>query len=327
MSTHIALLPNDLWDVLSLGPSSPPRTPMNFVRLPHPRTGVPTLFLPSKHAPRQDGDDGLDPEADCVLEIQQVTPPNPRSWFVGDEVVSDGKLTFLAPVDPVFLLIHMLRCLPKDQISQFRPADDIFEDLALKLEVSSASKEPSLHVLSKDVQRFTSLRCCKDALDRICEVERVGSEIVVYRFSQEKAVAYLRQKVERLSKPEVIDSSRILTRNLAKDGLMEDEKEDILEMGRMKSACDLVSQYLTPDFRTLLLASYDFAKLDEYLQRLENERMCVDVPAAGNKKVKKEGTGDKRKKGAAKASSGVEKLKKANTNGMAKLSTFFAKKT
>ncbi|KAL0576284.1 hypothetical protein V5O48_005693 [Marasmius crinis-equi] len=280
-------------------------------------------------------DSGSGAGGDCLLELQQVTPSNPRSWFVGDEVISDGNLTFLMPIDPAFLLIYILKFIQREDSSQFRPADDIFEDVALKLEATmSTSKDPSHHVSSKDVRTFTSLQCCKDALGRICEVEHVTSEIVVYRFSSDKAVQYLRKKVERLSKPEVVETSRILTRNLAKDGLMEDDKEELLELGRTKTACDLVSQYLTPEFRSLLMASFDFERLDGYLQKLEEEKMCVDAPAPGAKKVAKKesktesaNTDNKRKKGAAKGSHGVEQLKKANLNGMAKLSTFFAKKT
>jgi len=43
-----------------------------------------------------------------------------------------------------------------------------------------------------------------------------------------KLVEYLRVKVARLATPEVFEVSRTLIRGLAKDGLMEDGKEDLL---------------------------------------------------------------------------------------------------
>jgi ribonuclease H2 subunit B len=43
-----------------------------------------------------------------------------------------------------------------------------------------------------------------------------------------KVVEYLRVKVARLATPEVFEVSRTLIRGLAKDGLMEDGKEDLL---------------------------------------------------------------------------------------------------
>ena len=51
---------------------------------------------------------------------------------------------------------------------------------------------------------------------------------------------------------------------------------------------------------------------------------AVEARESRDKQVKDPG-GDKKRK-AVKASTGVEKLKKANTKGMAKLSTFFQKK-
>jgi len=56
--------------------------------------------------------------------------------------------------------------------------------------------------------------------------------------------------------------------------------------------------------------------------------MVVDQPAPPTKGRRKTGTDmptEKPKRKAEKGSVGVEKLKKANINGMAKLSTFFKK--
>jgi ribonuclease H2 subunit B len=52
---------------------------------------------------------------------------------------------------------------------------------------------------------------------------------VVYRFSPDKLLEYLRAKVTRLSKPDLIECSRTMIRNLAKEGLMEDGKDELLE--------------------------------------------------------------------------------------------------
>ncbi|KAG7098771.1 hypothetical protein E1B28_000679 [Marasmius oreades] len=337
MAAHVCLLPNDIWQILSSPSNSRlSMSPTAFIPLPHPRTGIPTLFLPSLRN-ESENSKNISSSKECILELQHVTPSNPRSWFVGDEVLAEGKLMFLLPVDPVFLLIYILKFFTKDERSGiFRPADDIFEDAALKLEaaslISKESKGSSLHLSSKDIRTFTSMQCCRNVMDKICEAKNVTAEIVVYRFSSDKAVEYLRRKVERLSTLEVVQTSRILIRNLAKDGLTEDGYEDLLELGRVKTACDLVSQYLSPDFRSLLLASYDFKKLDEYYKTLEEEKMCMEAPTNDAKKTKKEQSLDgivdnKRKKGTIKGTQGVEKLKKVNINGMAKLTTFFGRKS
>lgn len=65
-----------------------------------------------------------------------------------------------------------------------------------------------------------------------------------------------------------------------------------------------------------------FKELDEYLRKLEDERAPL---ATNTNNAKKDDTkNDKKRK--PKASQSVEKLKKANVNGMSKLSSFFGKK-
>lgn len=85
---------------------------------------------------------------------------------------------------------------------------------------------PALH---KDIIRFGSLQCTKNALKNVCDVKEVTPEIVVYRMSQTRILDYLRSKVTRLSAPEVLEISRSTIRDLAKDGLMEDGKESLLQ--------------------------------------------------------------------------------------------------
>jgi ribonuclease H2 subunit B len=54
-------------------------------------------------------------------------------------------------------------------------------------------------------------------------------ELMVYRYSEEKVIEYLQAKVSRLSKEAVAEKSRAIIRDLAKDWIMDDGKEDLLE--------------------------------------------------------------------------------------------------
>ncbi|KAJ7079127.1 ribonuclease H2, subunit B [Mycena belliarum] len=321
MATHVAILPSDALKSSINAPSgSIPSS--RFLRLPHPRTGLASLFLPYESC----SDDG--PKRNAILEVQAVAPTNARSWFIGQEVVADGKLLVMTPIDPAFLLIPILQSVYGDNGAQgmFRPADEIFEDAATNLEqssTSSAGKDATLIVSKEDVLEFTSLECCKSALSRVCDVKEITEDITVYRFSPDKVVEYLRIKVQRLSTPETVEVSRTLVRNLAKDGLMEDGKETLLEVGRTRAACDLVAQYAPPGIRSLLIASYDFTSLDAHFQSIEDENAALSVGKVAKPKPPPTAADKKRKPG---TSQGVEKLKKAKTGGMAKLSTFFTKK-
>jgi hypothetical protein len=75
------------------------------------------------------------------------------------------------------------------------------------------------------------LKVCNEAHSRSILADfltEISSEIVVYRYSQRKFVDYLRAKVAHLQNSLAFDGSQTLTRNLAKEGLMEDGKEELL---------------------------------------------------------------------------------------------------
>ncbi|KAJ3568865.1 hypothetical protein NP233_g5437 [Leucocoprinus birnbaumii] len=269
---------------------------------------IPALFLPT-----ESHDDGGEARSQ-ILEMQAVNPVDSRSWFLENEVIADGKLMLVTPVDPVFLLLPILRSikLPNDSPGPFRPADDILEEAALAVQEQYRTKKEG-QVSSEDVLHFVRLKCTKDALKYICDVKDITEDITVYRYSQGRTLEYLRSKVARLSEPKTLEISRSITRGLAKDGLMEDGNEELLKVGQLKAACDLIAHYLSPEIRALLYASYDFTKLDAFLKNAAADAMALAGPSENikSKVAAKPETTDKKRK-AAKASHGVESLKKAN---------------
>lgn len=330
MASHVAVLPADLLPALShqLEDSvqqEPQRigsrgSGLRFLRFPHPRTGIPSLFLPHE---QPDGAKSL------LLEVQAVAPPHPRSWFLREEVVEDGKLLMMTPIDPAFLLIPLLRVTqPTTGSGNFLPPDDLIEEAASKL----ASENPATTLSPDDVQQLSSLRCIQAAMRHVCEYKEVTAEVVVYRYSAERVQTYLRTKAARLSQKDVSELSRTLTRSFAKDGLMEDGKDDILIAARLRAACELVSQYLARDVYESLISSYDFAALDAHMNILKDEAMAIAASKMNALEAKESGDSNETddqgndKKRKTRTSVGVGKLKKANTKGMAKLSTFFQKK-
>lgn len=97
----------------------------------------------------------------------------------------------------------------------------------------------------QDIIDFLSLSCTKEALTRLCDMKglqqslypsnvaeiliEISSELAVYRYSQRKSIDYLRTKVAHLQKCSAFDESQTLARGLAKEGLMEDGKEELLD--------------------------------------------------------------------------------------------------
>ncbi|KAG1770504.1 ribonuclease H2, subunit B [Suillus occidentalis] len=358
MSTHLAILPLDIIDTLTARLNQENRHTeyaTRFLRLPHPRTGLASLFLlHDQHA-----QDNIT-KTSSILEVQAISPTNARTWFIGEEVIADGKLTVMTPMDPMFLLMYLLRVpqAPDGSVGNFRPMQDIIEEVSAAIADTSekdAQKDPSLKVPADDIICFLSLDFVQSSIKRVCDVKVITDEITVYRYSHDVVLENLKGKVGRLSDPRVAEMSRTLIRSLAKDGLMDDEKEELLECasGRIKLACELLSQYLPRDILQDLIASYDLSKLDAHVKTVRDEELALlavapdtrkrarsaKSVAAGDKISKKKkdakatesadvdaaGDGDKKKKDA-KSSHGVEKLKKASVAGMSKLSTFFTKK-
>ncbi|KAI0081258.1 hypothetical protein K474DRAFT_1635966 [Panus rudis PR-1116 ss-1] len=333
MTSRISILPQDVLDslIFRLNVGLEGREAPRFLRLPHPRTGVPSLFLPYR---------AHDSERTKILEVQVVAPPNERSWIMTEgQILEDGQLLLMTPVDPAFLLIPILRSIhPSDgSLGNFRPLEDMLEDASRifmrrhQSERATAKGDNDVQLTMKDITEFCAFDCVLSAAKRICETKDITEDIVVYRYSPERVVKYLKNKVSRVANPTLLDGSRTIVRSLAKDGLMEDGKESLLESGRLRAACDLISHYTPPDIFDSLLASYDFAALNAHLEAAQQETAALAASKMANVEAKEsKGSKDttdaaKKRKAAAKGSHGVEQLKKVNVKGMAKLSTFFQK--
>ena len=57
----------------------------------------------------------------------------------------------------------------------------------------------------------------------------ISPELTVYRYSRQRLVEYLMKKVDRLHQMDIVARSPTLTRELAKDGLTENGKDDLLK--------------------------------------------------------------------------------------------------
>ncbi|KAJ3482172.1 hypothetical protein NLI96_g7160 [Meripilus lineatus] len=275
MSPRIAILPTDLLNslLIKLDGDDGGRTAssVRFLRLPHPRTGIPSLYLPSP------GEGGKT----SILEVQRMCPPNQRSWFMSDNEVIEAR--------------WFSRGIPPRRRTLGR-GDWVVYRAEFKQEITP--------------------------------------EITVYRFSSSHVVEYLKNKVLRLARPDVFEGSQTLTRSLAKDGFLEDGKESLLESARIRVACELVSQYVPKKMFDALISSFEsVVNLSDVNAHLEAaSAAAMRLAAIASKPPTKgpgaTGTGEGgKKRKSQKGSQGVEKLKKANVKGMAKLSSFFQPKT
>ncbi|KAG9122290.1 hypothetical protein FRC07_001405 [Ceratobasidium sp. 392] len=322
MPTHITVLPADAQKSLQASTSS-----LRPLRLPHPRTGLTALFLP---------------HGSTILELHAINPDASRSWFVGQSVVSDGKLVLMTPIDPAFLLIPFLRALLVGGSQHtFKPTDDLLEELA--------AQHPDI----EDVPRFLRLDCVQRALRQLCDTKDIPPDLTVQRPSNERIFAFIKRRVDRViaaQEPQELpasDSSNPTTSNFPtlhrqhlRLGLSLDElgpltcptAQPIRAGARIKIACEVVGAWVHEELVDEVLKIYDISAYTAHVEahaaqaRAELAAATARAEAAEVGKASKgKDTGEKRK-AAGQATRGVDKLKKANTKGMAALTTFFGKK-
>ncbi|KAF8757224.1 Ydr279p protein family (RNase H2 complex component) [Rhizoctonia solani] len=262
MSTHIAVLPKEFQEALERSGSS-----LRPLQLPHPRTGLQALFVY---------------HGSTMLELHSVTPDAPRSWFVGQSVVSNGNLMLMTPIDPVFILIPFLQTLVERVISAQQPPAPEPESAPPPEQPHTASNSST----STTAQSFPAIQ--RQHLRLGLSVEELGP----------------------------LDCPKA---------------EAIRAATRIKIASEIVGNWVEEGLMADVLGTYDIsAYTDHAAVRAEQAR--AELAAATSRaeaaeagKGGKSKAGEKRKAGA-QASRGVDKLKKANTKGMATLNTFFGKK-
>ncbi|KIJ49640.1 hypothetical protein M422DRAFT_777566 [Sphaerobolus stellatus SS14] len=296
----VAIVPNDLATSLNTSGDTAAPKQEELLRLPHPRTGYPSLFIAKSNSQNED----------ALFEVQTVAPHSKRSWFLpSGDTIADGKLQLLTPIDPLFLLIPIfLALIPADgTIENFRPLDDIIEDAASRLHV----EHPSIKI--ENVTRLTNLSSVRKAATRLCESKDITDELTVYRFSRLKLVETLSKKALFLSQSKALEVSQSLQRKLAKDQLLDLGQEKLRQSGKIQMACEFVAQYTPPSLVKELFDSYDFGALDAHVQALNDQATSI-INSKKSDMIPKENINEKKRKGNSQPSRGVSKLMKVNTN-------------
>ena len=111
-------------------------------------------------------------ESGHLLELQEAAPldAEPRSWLVDQTVHKDGTLFLATRVDPLFFLLPLLQ----NNGTRYSPFGQICS--------------PEIH------------RVCPEArASQIADVnDKLGPDMVLYRFNEEKVLGWLHRKVVRL---------------------------------------------------------------------------------------------------------------------------------
>ncbi|XP_061580596.1 ribonuclease H2 subunit B isoform X2 [Cololabis saira] len=134
-----------------------------FVRLRNPLTNAASLYLLGG--------------GDRRLYEVKAFEEDFHSWFVGQAVQSDGRLLFVTPMDPLYLILPYL--IKSGKEGKFQPVNQV--------------------VMDEDFPACSRLLSCTHSLaslHHVAEEKEVGG-LKFHRYSEERTLSWLKKKVER----------------------------------------------------------------------------------------------------------------------------------
>ncbi|XP_061698653.1 ribonuclease H2 subunit B [Syngnathoides biaculeatus] len=292
---------NDSWVVIAAGSVIDEQrkdSEPTFVRLRNPATDAASLYMLSSGS-----DDG-----DLRLYEVKAFEEDFRSWFVGQKVHRDGRLLFVTPMDPLFLILPYL--IKSGKEDKFQPAAQM--------------------VMDEEFPACSRLLSCTRSLSsmyHIADEKEVGS-LKFHRYSQEKTMAWLKKKVEKtalvlrkknISVGEGVKSSTYVRAKTESDS----SEEDYLSY-----AHGLISDYIRKDMSGDLR---QHLRLPEITSPKESEpplkkRKLSDKPVEPGEDYTKFNSGDFARKPPKKMTAAQKSLAKVDKSGMKTMSSFFSPK-
>ncbi|KAJ8410054.1 hypothetical protein AAFF_G00210950 [Aldrovandia affinis] len=190
-----------------------------FVRLKNPATDVASLYLFGS--------------GDSQLYEVKAFDEDYHSWFVGQTVQRDGRLLYITPMDPLYLLLPYLIKAVKE--GKFQPIQQL--------------------VMDEDFPACSRLLSCTQtqaSLHHVAEEKEVGSQRF-HRYSQEKTMEWLKKKVDKTVK--VLKKSNISVGGGVKSTtyIRMKQESDAQEEDYLRYAHGLISEYISEDLSKELL--------------------------------------------------------------------------
>jgi len=261
------------------------------VSLRHPRTREAASFL-------------LEPATGALAELLAFQEEH-RAWFLGQQVVADGRLLLATPVSPLLLVLPYLVAAER-----LVPLDQLLEDQDFPLAATLLAETKGLEAVA----------------------ERKGAaDLNVWKYSEERAAVWLEGRVGRVAKvleEQAIDLTQgAVSHNYRQAGAAQPQTEDYL-----RCALGIVSEYLPAALATALEARLGLQQAQQETKGAK--RMSVGGQKEGPKpkKVKQEGPSEDYSKAAVKAvvkeeQTAKQKALAASAKGTKSISSFFSKKT
>uniref|UniRef100_A0AAY4BH68 Ribonuclease H2 subunit B n=1 Tax=Denticeps clupeoides TaxID=299321 RepID=A0AAY4BH68_9TELE len=190
-----------------------------FARLRNPSSGGASLYLFG----------GGDAQ---VYEVKAFAEDH-RSWFVGETVQRDGRLLFITPMDPLYLLLPYIQEAGAE--GKFQPANQVVTDEDFP-----------------GCSRLLRCTCALESLRLVADEKEVANQRF-YRYNQQKTLDWLKRKVERTVS--VLKRSDVSVGGGVKSATYVRVKSEVdaSDEDYLRYAHGLVSEYVSEDLSKELL--------------------------------------------------------------------------
>ncbi|CAI5655597.1 ribonuclease H2 subunit B isoform X1 [Oreochromis niloticus] len=265
-----------------------------FVRLRNPSTDAASLYMLGC--------------GDVMLYEVKAFEDDFHSWFVGQAVQRDGRLIFVTPLDPLFLILPYL--IKSGKEGKFQRVDQVVKD----------EEFPACSRLLSCARTLASLH-------HIAEEKEAGSQMY-HRYSQEKTMNWLKKKVERmviaLKKRNISVGEGVKSSTYVRvKSETENQEEDFLRYSH-----GLISEYISEDLSKALLTLLGLPELTspKETEPPSKKRKLSDKPVEAGEDYTKFNSADFARKPPKKMTAAQKSLAKVDKTGMKPMSSFFSPK-
>ncbi|XP_043556366.1 ribonuclease H2 subunit B isoform X1 [Chiloscyllium plagiosum] len=266
-----------------------------FTRLRNPKTGTAALYL-------------FNSGASQVYEVKAFDEEY-RSWFIGQSVQHDGRLLFVTPLDPLFLILPYLIQANEKQ-GKFQPVDQVIKD--------------------EDFPGCSNVLNCTrtlQSLHHITDEKEIGNR-KFYKYNQEKTLGWLKKKAEQTVKA-LKDTSISVGGGVQSSMLIRNKPvTEVTEEDYLRYAHGLLSDYIPADLSIELRKFLELPAVPTKTAVGEppsKKRKISDKPVEAEEDYTKFNSDSKEKK-PSKMTAAQKSLAKVDKSGMKNISAFFASK-
>ncbi|KAI5106883.1 ribonuclease H2 subunit B isoform X1, partial [Silurus meridionalis] len=269
-----------------------------FIRLRNPATGAASQYLFSS--------------GDVQLYEVKAFVEDFHSWFIDQTVQSDGRLLYVTPMDPLFLLLPYLQSSAKE--GKFQPLQQM--------------------VMDEDFPGSTRLLKCTQALDTIHHVadERVVTSQKFYRYSQEKTMDWLKKKVlntvSALKKSDISVGGGVKSTTYVRVKQETSVNEGKSDEDYLRYAHGLISEYISEELSKDLHKHLQLPEISspKEVEPPSKKRKLSDKPVEAGEDYTKFNSADFTRKLPKKMTAAQKTLAKVDKTGMKSMSSFFSPK-